>query len=64
MVKLPTNCLSVFYHFVILVLKELMDKNIIQAKILTRVRFNIDEYTLPFMYIRQYFLRYSVYTIA
>ena len=62
--------LSVFDHFVILALKGLMDKNIIQAKILTRVCFIIDEYTIPFIVYSSIFfdmfsLHYSLlHTVA
>ena len=68
--NLPANCLSVFDHFVLLGLKGLMDKNIIQAKILTRVCFIIDEYTIPFIVYSSIFfdifsLHYSlVHTVA
>ena len=65
-----SNDLSVFDHFVILALKGLMDKNIIQAKILTRVCFIIDEYTIPFIVYSSIFfdmfsLHYSLlHTVA
>ena len=65
-----SNDLSVFDHFVILALKGLMDKNIIQAKILTRVCFIIDEYTIPFivyssMFFDMFSLHYSLlHTVA
>ena len=65
-----SNHLSVFDHFVILALKGLMDKNIIQAKILTRVCFIIDEYTIPFivyssMFFDMFSLHYSLlHTVA